>query len=103
MCPRGVTPAPRPPRDPFEWVQWWAPTQSGRLEIDLVDVAPDPVLALFEGLDDRVIGGLEVLGRVAVGRLVAAAYVSAGATEAQVDPATAGFEALLATVGAGRH
>src|SRR5437667_8092901 len=76
---------------------------SGRFEVDLVDVAPDPVLTLFEGLDDWVVGGLEVLGRVAVGRLVAAANVAAGAAESQVDPATAGLEALLATVGAGRH
>src|ERR1700752_3414661 len=40
---------------------------------------------------------------VPVGRLVAAAHVTASAAEAQVDPDAADLEAFLATVGAGRH
>src|SRR5439155_26460805 len=80
-----------------------APLGSGRLEIDLVDEAPDPVLSLLEGLDDGVVRGLKVTARVPVGWLVAAADVSAGPTQAQVNPAAAGLEAFLAAVGAGRH
>jgi len=35
-----------------------------RLEHDLIDVAPAPVFAWLEGLDDRVIGRMEVFGGV---------------------------------------
>ncbi len=44
-----------------------------RLEHDLIDVAPAPVFARLEGLDDRVIGRMEVFGRVLVLRGVATA------------------------------
>ena len=44
-----------------------------RLEHDLIDVATAPVFAWLEGLDDRVIGRMEVFGRVLVLRGVAAA------------------------------
>jgi len=46
-----------------------------RLEHDLIDVAPAPVFAWLEGLDDRVIGRMEVFGRVLVFRGVATANV----------------------------
>jgi hypothetical protein len=44
-----------------------------RLEHDLIDVAPAPVFAWLEGLDDRVIARMEVFGRVLVLRGVATA------------------------------
>jgi len=44
-----------------------------RLEHDLIDVAPAPVFAWLEGLDDWVFGRMEVFGRVLVLRGVATA------------------------------
>ena len=38
------------------------------LDKRLVDVAPTPIFALFERLDDGVGGGMEMLGGVFVGR-----------------------------------
>ena len=49
---------------------------SRRLEHDLVDVTPAPVFTGLEGLDDRVIGRVEMLCGVLVLRGVAAADVS---------------------------
>jgi hypothetical protein len=72
--------------------------ESRRFEEDLIDIAPDPVLARFEGLDDGVVGGMKVLGGVLVFRRVAAADVAADKAEAEVDPAVARLEAILATV-----
>ena len=51
--------------------------RSGRLHHDLVHVAPQPVLARLERLDQRVVVGMEVLGRVLVLRLVATPHVAA--------------------------
>jgi hypothetical protein len=44
-----------------------------------------------------------VLGRVVVGRLIAASNVPAGAADAQMHPGVAGFKALLSAESAGRH
>ncbi len=60
--------------------------RSHQLEHDLVEVAPEPVLARFVGADDGVGRQLEVPGGVAPGRVVAAADVSALLAQAQVDP-----------------
>jgi len=38
----------------------------GELQIHVVDVAPAPVFAFFGGLDDGVLGGVEVGAGVAV-------------------------------------
>jgi hypothetical protein len=62
---------------------------SGRLQIDLVDIAPDPILARLEGLYDGVVGGVEVPGGVFVLGVVAATDVAAGEADAQVHPAIA--------------
>src|SRR5207249_362600 len=60
-------------------------------------------LVRFKRGDDRVAGVVKVLGRVAVGRAVAAADMTTCHTEAQMDPARAGLEALFAPLsGAGR-
>jgi hypothetical protein len=48
-------------------------------------------------LDDRVAGGLEVLGGVAARRAVAAADVAACQAEPQVDPVASGRETFLAS------
>src|SRR5215204_3196300 len=68
----------------------------GRAHCDLVDVAPDPVLTALHGLDDRMLGGVEVLGGVPVPRVVAAPDVAAGLAEAEVDPGVAALQTLLA-------
>src|SRR3954452_5770658 len=67
-----------------------------RLHRDLGNVAPDPVLALLEGLDERVLLRGRVLGGVLVGRRVAAADAAAGQAQPQMDPATARLQTLLA-------
>ena len=71
-----------------------------KLEHHLIDVAPTPGLAGLEGGDDRVLRTMEVLGRVLVLRVVAAAYVPALHAEPQVDPYVAGLQAILAAIGA---
>src|SRR6266516_6292101 len=56
----------------------------GDLETDLVDVAPEPVLARLERLDDRMRDRPRVLRRVLVRRRVAAADVAARHAAPQV-------------------
>jgi len=75
----------------------------GDLETDLVDVAPEPVLARLERLDDRMRDRPRVLRRVLVRRRVAAADVAARHAAPQVQPVAAHGEALLAALGAGRR
>ena len=48
-----------------------------------------------------MVGGVEVFGGVAVGALVAAAYVAAGEAGAEVDPLGVGLHALFAACGVG--
>ena len=66
------------------------------LEHRLVDKAPAPALAGFERSDNRMAGRVEMLGRVLIGRLVAAPDVTAREAKAEMDPAIAGLEAFLA-------
>jgi len=75
----------------------------GKVEIDLVDIAPAPALGRVIAFDDRMRCFVEVLGCMAIWGIVAAADMAAGATDAQMDPPASGLEAFLATVGAGRH
>ena len=56
------------------------------VEEDLVDIAPAPAFRRIVALDDRMAGRVEMLGGVAVGRLVAAADMAAGAAEPQMHP-----------------
>src|SRR5512133_2735633 len=72
-------------------------------DFDFVHVAPRPVLPRLERLDDRVACGVEMLGRVAVRRRITAADVSARAAQAQMHPAPADLQALLAPLGACRN
>ena len=69
-----------------------------RLEAEhhLVLVAPAPVLALLRGADDRMPDLRCVLAGVLVLRGIAATHVPAGQADAQVDPAVARAEAVLA-------
>src|ERR1700690_1704659 len=66
------------------------------IEQDFVDIAPAPSFRRIITLDDRVAGSVEMLGRVFVGRIVAAADMAAAAADAQMQPYTAALQALLA-------
>lgn len=76
--------------------------RSSRLKEPLVDVAPDPLLTRLEGLNDRVVGSMEMLGGVLILRIVTATDMSTGETEAQVHPGITHFQAFLASIGAWR-
>ena len=67
-------------------------------EGDLVDVAPAPVLAGLGRLDDGMTLGVGVGGCVAIRRGVAATDVTAGEADAQVEPAIACAQAVLAAL-----
>src|ERR1700722_12563463 len=75
----------------------------GKIEHRFVDVTPAPSLRRIVALDDRVLGGVIMLGRVTVRRLVATAHMAAGAADPQMHPDVAGLETLLAAEGARRH
>jgi hypothetical protein len=72
-----------------------------KLKPKLVNITPAPVLSRLKGLDDRVVGGMEMPGRVFILRVVTAAHMATGEAEAQVDPGVTGFQAILAAVGTG--
>src|SRR2546426_75545 len=63
---------------------------------EIVDEAVRPLLVGLERLDGRVPGLVEVLGRVLVRRVVAAADVTANHAEPEVDPLVSRLEAFLA-------
>src|SRR4029450_12430048 len=69
------------------------------LEVHLVDVAPPPVLAPLQGLDDGVLGRLEVLGGVLVGARVTAADVATRQAQAEMNPSATRLQTLLAALG----
>ena len=68
------------------------------LKHHLVDVAPAPVFSRLEGLDNRVVGRVEMLRRVLVLRGVAASDMPANQALAQVNPAIANFQTVLTTI-----
>src|SRR5258706_12649265 len=76
-------------------------TRLCELQVHLVDIAPAPAFAGLERSDDWVLGRVEVLRRVLVLRVVAAADMAAGAAQAQVHPGVTHLQAFLAAVGAG--
>jgi hypothetical protein len=57
------------------------------LNKDIVDVAPTPIFTTLKGLDNWMLGGMKVLGRVFVLRRIAAAHMPTGLAKAQVYPA----------------
>jgi hypothetical protein len=74
-----------------------------RLEQQFVLVAPQPVLAALERLDQRMAGCLEMRVGMTIRRFVAAADVTADQADAQMDPRIAILEAFLAALRAGPH
>jgi len=70
-----------------------------RLVKHIVGVAIAPIFARFERSDYWVAGFAKVLCCVGVRRRIAAADVPACLTQTQMQPASAGFQAVFATVG----
>lgn len=48
-----------------------------------------------------MLGRVKMLGRVPVGRAIAAAYMAANQANTEMDPPTTGFQALFTALGAG--
>lgn len=69
-----------------------------KLKSKLVNVTPAPVLSRLKGLDNRVVGRMEMPGSVLILRVVATTNMSTGETEAQVNPGITGFQAIFAAV-----
>jgi len=71
---------------------------SSKRKSNLVKVTPAPVLSRLKGLDNWVVGRMEMPGRVRILRGVTAAHMATGEAEAQVNPAVTGFQTFLAAV-----
>ena len=72
-------------------------------QLRLIDVAPGPPLAGLERRDHRVARVVEMLRGVAARRAVAAADVTAGQAEAEVDPGRTQSSGTLHTPSPGRN
>jgi len=72
-----------------------------KIEEELVDVTPAPVLIWLEGLHDRVVGRVEMFGGMRILRLVAAADMPAFKADSQVYPGVTDFQAFLAAIRTG--
>src|SRR5882724_5470554 len=68
-----------------------------KIEQHFIDIAPAPTFGRIVALDDRMLGGVEVLGGMLVGGIVATADVTAAAADPQMQPLAAALEAFLAT------
>jgi hypothetical protein len=82
------------------WCLWKVKHRSSKLEHNLIDVTPAPVLSRLEGLDNRMVGRVEMPGGVLILRIVTATDMSTGETEAQVYPAISHFQTVLTSIGA---
>ena len=72
--------------------------------MDLVDIAPAPSFVRFKRSHNWVVpAAVEVLGCVLSNRGVAAADMPAFQAQAQMNPALADFQALLAAIGGARR
>src|SRR5438128_3090194 len=67
-----------------------------KVDHHLVDKAPSPTFRRVVTLDDGVLRCVEMLGRVAVRRLVATTNVTAGSAEPKVKPCFTALQAFLA-------
>ena len=67
-----------------------------QVEQHFVHIAPAPTFGRIVAFDDRMGAGMKMLGRVPVGRIVAAADMTAGPADSQMQPHGADFQAFLA-------
>ena len=72
------------------------------IEHEVVDIAVTPCLARLEGAHHRMTRRMEMLGGVAVGRVVAASDVAADEAHPKVHPACTDRETFLAPASGGR-
>jgi hypothetical protein len=73
------------------------------IKANLIDVTPSPSFRRIVAFDDRVPGGVKVLVGVPVRRVIAAAHVSTGAAQAQVNPDAPRLETFFAAQRARRY
>ncbi len=66
---------------------------------NLIDITPPPMFARLVPGNDRVLRLMEVFCRMFVLGTVATADMTAGQARAEMDPAIAHLQALLATIG----
>ena len=66
-----------------------------KIEEHFVDVTPAPPFRRIIGFDDRVLRCAKMFRSVPVGRLITAADMTTGATDAQMQPRIAQFQAFL--------
>ena len=78
------------------------PDSVSKLEEELVDVTPAPVFPWLEGLNDGMIGRVEVPGGVLVLRIVTAADMTTDETDTQMHPGIPYFQTILTAIGAWR-
>jgi hypothetical protein len=75
-------------------VLWGSPV--GQIKKDLIHVTPTPPFGRIIALDDRVAGGMEMRGGVAIRRVIATADMAAGSANPQVEPGRAALQTFLA-------
>jgi hypothetical protein len=73
------------------------------IKANLIDITPSPSLRRIVAFDDRVPGGVKVFVGVPVRRIIAAAHVSTGAAQSQVNPDAPRLETFLAAQSARRY
>jgi hypothetical protein len=68
------------------------------IELEVIDVAPPPVLTRFDRLHDGMPARMEMLRRMFVLRRIAATHMAAYHAQTQVNPGVVHFQTLLAAV-----
>jgi len=74
-----------------------------RLDKNFVNKTPHPILTRLNRLHDRMFGGVKMFGGMFILGRIAAAHMTAFATQAQVHPGITHFQALLAALSVWLH
>ena len=67
----------------------------GKVELQLIDVTPAPILSGLKRSHDGMLYGVKMFGRVLVLRRIAAPYMPTAEANPQVDPRVSDFQALF--------
>jgi hypothetical protein len=73
-----------------------------QIKSNLINVTPAPAFRRIIAFDDRMPGGMKVFVSVPVRRVIAAAHMSTGAAQAQMNPGASRFQTFFAAQGARR-
>ena len=73
------------------------PPVSGKVQFELVDVTPAPILSRLDRSHYRMLGRMEVLGSVFIFRRIATTDVPTAQAEAKVHPPVAHLQTLFTT------